>query len=102
MDTKEVLLQWIKKFFGKTFSGGAVTRADKSAIKSEIMTIQQLAKDLLLMKNVLLILLLMKNVLKTLAKGVVITLGLIAVALVAEATIHKKNLRIGDGINNFK
>ena len=44
----------------------------------------------------------MKNVLKTLAKDVVITLGLIAVALVAEATIHKKNLRIGDGINNFK
>ena len=44
----------------------------------------------------------MKNVLKTLAKGVVITLGLLAVALVAKATIHKKNLKIGDGINNFK
>ena len=46
MDMKEVLLQWIKKFFDKKFSGGAVTRADKSAIKSEIMTIQQLAKEI--------------------------------------------------------
>ena len=46
MDIKEVLFQWIKMFFEKKSSGGAVTRADKSAIKSEIMTIQQLAKDI--------------------------------------------------------
>ena len=46
MDIKEVLFQWIKMFFEKKSSGGVVTRADKSAIKSEIMTIQQLAKDI--------------------------------------------------------
>ena len=34
----------------------------------------------------------MKRVLTILAKGVLITLGLLAVALVAEATIHKKIL----------
>ena len=46
MDIKEVLFQWTKMFFEKKSSGGVVTRADKSAIKSEIMTIQQLAKDI--------------------------------------------------------
>ena len=35
----------VNKCFDKTCSGGAVTRADKSAIKREIIPNQQLAGD---------------------------------------------------------
>ena len=33
-------------FFAKKFSGGAVTHANKSAVKNEIMSNQQLAEEL--------------------------------------------------------
>ena len=38
---------------------------------------------------------LIKNVIKTLAKSVLISLGLTVAASAAEAGIHKKNIRIG-------
>ena len=46
IDIKEVLFQWLTKFFDKKSSVGAVKCADKFAIKSEILTNQQLAKEL--------------------------------------------------------
>ena len=46
---------------------------------------------------------LIKNVIKTLAKSVLIPLGLTAAASVANAGIHKKNTRIRKyNINNIK
>ena len=36
----------VYKFFDRKYSGSAVTHADNSAIKSKIMTNQQLAEDL--------------------------------------------------------
>ena len=47
---------------------------------------------------------LIKNVIKPLAKSVLIPLGLTAAASVADAGIHKKNIRIRkyDNTNNIK
>ena len=46
---------------------------------------------------------LIKNVIKTLAKSVLIPLGLTVAASAADAGIHKKNLRIGyNNTNNIK
>ena len=44
----------------------------------------------------------MKNVIKSLAKIVLIPLGLTAAASAADAGIHKKNLRIRNNTNNIK
>ena len=45
----------------------------------------------------------MKNVIKPLAKGALIPLGLTAAAAVADARIHKKNLRLwNNNTNNIK